>query len=313
MTWSPDHPIEFYDPNLAPHLAEVAAVAGSAVCRGLVDLYMDVAIKDGAIEPYSRNGVIFQSFAYPASTEAFCLSSFDTSVRCHTTRTAGSENPATTSLVLVPDLDRPGELRMVKLREPGEEVMAIEEAPPGAMLAMARLAAEAAGPLEQERSQWKLTGDNSNVDMFMVGAAHLVPVVGQLVRTIGNFAAQKAPEGLLVSSRLKVDVGSSGRVYGPTSHTVQVQTNNTKTGTKTDFTMRFKFSAIGADGEFSVVRCQLDRKDPNGEVTKDILLQRGRQLVRIRSGTDNKEAGEYPADDQTILNMADAAMSVNKT
>jgi hypothetical protein len=245
-----------------------------------------------------------------------------TSCRTTSTRSRPGSRERTETL-LVANPDRPGGLLKVTLSSGDDDVrtpVASEDATLDTMLEMARSIGDSARQLEQP-PEWRLHGNNRGLGKLMVNANRLVPVVSQLVRTVGRFAAKPALAGRAATTRLGVNVGSSGRVYGGMlrggRQEILVSTTDTHSRMSGDFSLTFKYGGGSGDEEFAFANCTLRLEDRTGtwpwSATQDTLEQRGTELWRIRRQQIGTAApttiGEYPATDATILDMAHAAIT----
>lgn len=328
IAWPPEYPPFEVAPNeIAPRLAAAAALVGQTLSTGLIDCYVDVAV---CSDPYPRqedSRVIMHAVGGEGLRlcESLVLQANGQGTETSCWRTicdysGGGQD--LTHMRLLPHPDDPRQLQQVTSHGPkdSEQIIATEEAALDTIIDLTRAVSDSAEYLE-DPPPWKLRGSGWGGDSFIVNARLLVPVLGHLLNTVGSFAAQKAPEELYIDAHMAVDAGSSGRIYGfNPKQEITLATVNRAARRGASFVLTFEYGSSSKDGEFTFVAGSLrqeDRTDSGVRVIKDTLQQRGNELSRVRteriSGGDIREIGRYPANDETILEMANAAITAEDT
>ena len=316
QVWTPEHPTHFYDRDPVQRLGQITAIAGSAVCDKLVDCSVFLTTENQELaSPNNYFKIILQTITPEGETASFVSNGHDERQWCH--REIDSDSGLTQEWLLA-NPDNPDGVRTVTLRGPEEAQEFVSSSPAtlDTMVAMAQTMLGTARPYPGERPPWKLVGNVRGADMFLAGAACVIPIVGQLLQKTGGLLSQEPSKGFLTNAMVALDIGSSGRVYTKRPQILKLGTINEDTRRYANFDLTFSHNNVLPEGEFSTVRCTLYQKDRRGirTVTKDVLQQQGDELVRVRKqrvGTgDLQKVGEYPASDLTILDMANAAIAV---
>jgi hypothetical protein len=163
-----------------------------------------------------------------------------------------------------------------------------------------------------------------------IPADQMVPLMGGVIDKLAGFVARLGGEELAVDyyARFAADVNSLGTVRGnPDSNQVALRTQF-RDQTQVTFELRVLNGNVNVPegqelpADLATTTCTLMQQTPGRvrgdgpSVTYDALTQRGDALMRIRrlqtgyaEDTTMREVGRYPATGQTILDMADVAIT----
>ncbi len=182
-------------------------------------------------------------------------------------------------------------------------------------------------PIEQHPLDWGVVGNGVNRDSLLCRSDRLVPVVGRLLSVVGNtLASQEIDTGQFASSHvLRMDIGSSGRVYANGSRddqALKLIVGDQSRNTEGSFDFRFYTTFVppyklDPPGESSFVRCISSvsgEQDGRQHTVLHHLGQKGTDawlMRREQPGIDPpEEIGSGIADVETVIGLAEEVLQL---